>query len=153
MKHFMSLAALAALAACGAPTPSGTVTVHDGWARETTAGVTVSAGYGRIENGTGAAVRLIGTETPVAGKVEIHNVTTEGGVMRMRPLADGLDIPAGETVELRPGGYHLMLLELRQSLRRGETVPVTLRFDSGPSVRADFTVRSTAEAAHGGGHE
>lgn len=146
------LTAFLALSACGS-SRSGTVAVHDPWARETTAGLAVSAGYGRIENGTGDALRLIGAETPAAGRIEIHNATTEGGVMRMRPLADGLEIPAGESVELRPGGYHMMLLDLRQPLRRGETVPVTLRFDHCPPVRADFTIRSTAEAAHGGGHD
>lgn len=148
------LAPLTALAAaCGAPAPQGAVTVQAPWARETTTGVTVSAGYGRIENSTGEDIRLVGAQTPVAGRVELHNVLNEGGVMRMRPVEGGLDIPAGGIVELRPGSYHLMLLELRQPLRAGESVPVTLNFASGPPVQATFQVRSAAQAAGGGGHE
>lgn len=152
MKHFTLLATLAALAACGGRPPSGMVAVHDGWARETTAGVTISAGYARIENGTGQDVRLTGADTPAAGRVEIHNVTDDGGVMRMRPLPEGIDIPAGETVELEPGGYHLMLLDLRRPLRGGERIPVTFRFVTGAPVTASFEVRTAAQAA-GGHHE
>ncbi|MDQ8755636.1 copper chaperone PCu(A)C [Sphingosinicella sp. LHD-64] len=151
MKHFSLLAALAALAACGGRPPSGMVAVHDGWARETTAGVIVSAGYGRIENGTGQDVRMTGADTPVAGRVEIHNVTDDDGVMRMRPLPEGIDIPAGETVELRPGSYHLMLLDLNRPLRGGERIPVTFRFGTGAPVTASFEVRNAAQAAQGGG--
>lgn len=151
--RILLLAALAALAACGGRPPSGMVAVHDGWARETIAGVTVSAGYARIANETGQNVRLTGADTPAAGRVEIHNVTQDGGVMRMRPLPDGLDIPAGETVELRPGGYHLMLLDLQRPLRGGERIPVTFRFGTGAPVTASFEVRTAAQAAAGGGHE
>lgn len=152
MKHLIPLAALVALAACGGPTPSGMVAAHDGWARETIAGVTVSAGYARIENGTGQDVRLTGADTPAAGRVEIHTVTDDGGVMRMRPLPEGIEIPAGETVELMPGGYHLMLLDLRRPLRGGERIPVTFRFGTGAPVTASFEVRTAAEAA-GAHHE
>jgi copper(I)-binding protein len=153
MKKLILLAALAALAACGGCPPSGMVAVHNGWARETTTGVTVSAGYARIENGTGQSVRLTAVDTPAAGRVEIHNVINDGGLVRMRPLADGLDIPAGETVELRPGGYHLMLLDLQRPLRGGERIPVTFRFGTGAPVTASFEVRTAAQAAQGGGHE
>lgn len=152
MKHFALLAALAALAACGGRPPSGMVAVHDGWARETTTGVTVSAGYARIENGTGQDVRLTGADTPAAGRVEVHTVTDDGGVMRMRPLPDGIDVPAGETVELKPGSYHLMLLDLRRPLRGGERIPVTFRFGADAPVTASFEVRTAAQAA-GGHHE
>lgn len=153
MKKPILLAALAALAACGGRPPSGMVAVHDGWVRETTAGVTVSAGYARIENGTGQNVRLTGADTPAAGRVEIHNVIDDGGVMRMRPLAEGLEVPAGETVELRPGSYHLMLLDLQRPLRGGERIPVTFRFGTNAPVTASFEVRTAAQAAQGGGHE
>ena len=144
--------ALLALSACGG-TPEDAVAVHDGWARETIGGVAVSAGYARIENGTGRAVRLVGAETPAAGRIEIHNVIDDNGVMRMREVAGGLDIPAGGSVALRPGGYHMMLLDLARPLRAGETIPVTLRFDTGDPLQAEFTVRSAAEAAGGHGHE
>lgn len=147
------IASLLALAACGGNTPDGAVRVHDGWARETIGEVAVSAGYGRIENGTGAAVRLVGAETPAAGRIEIHDVIDDNGVMRMREVTGGLDIPAGGSVELRPGGYHMMLLDLARPLRAGETIPVTLRFESGETLAADFAVRSAAEAVGGHDHE
>lgn len=147
-----AMAALATLTACHSR-PDGSVTVHDPWVRATVTGVMVSAGYARIENGTGDAVRLIGAETPVAGRVELHNVTMENDVMRMRPLADGLDIPAGQSVELRPGSYHMMLLELRRPLRSGERVPITLRFARGEPQRVEFTVRAATPAPHGAGHQ
>jgi copper(I)-binding protein len=143
------LAAVIAVAACGSR-PDGAVTVQEAWARETIGEVAVSAGYGRIENGTDEAVRLVGAEAPVAGRIEIHNVANEGGVMRMHELAAGLEVPAGASIELRPGGYHLMLLDLRRPLRAGEAVPVTLRFDGAPPLQADFAVRSAADAAAGG---
>ncbi len=148
----IGLAALLALSACG-DAPDGTVSVNEGWARETIGEVAISAGYVRIDNGTGASVRLIGAETPAAGRVEIHNVIDDNGVMRMREVTGGLEIPAGGGVELRPGGYHLMLLDLARPLRSGETIPVTLRFDAGDPRQADFAVRSAAGAAGGHGHE
>lgn len=148
MRKTLLAAALAMLSACSGG-PEGAVAVRDPWARETVPGVQVSAGCARIENGTGRALRLTGAETDVAGRVELHNVIMDGGVMRMRPVEVGLDIPAGQTVELRPGGYHIMLLQLRRPLRAGETIPVTLRFEGGETVRADFPVRSAADAAQG----
>lgn len=148
----LSLACLLPLAACGSQ-PGGSLAMHDAWARETVAGVPTSAGYGRIENRTSQTVRLVGAETPVAGRIEFHNVITENGVMRMRPLTEGLEVPAGGSVELRPGSYHMMLLELRSPLRSGETLPVTLRFDRGEPLRVAFTVHAASGAPHGGSHE
>ncbi len=148
----IGIAALFALSACG-DAPDGAVRVHDGWARETIGEVAVSAGYARIENGTGVPVRLVGVETPAAGRIEIHNVIDDNGVMRMREVAGGLEIPAGGSFELRPGGYHLMLLDLARPLRSGEAIPVTLRFDAADPLQADFAVLSAVEAAGGHGHE
>lgn len=148
----LPLAVALALSSCGGGRPEGNVAVRDAWARETVPGVQISAGYARIENGTNHAVRLTGAETPAAGQVELHSVTTENGVMQMRPVTEGLEIAVGQSVELRPGSYHLMLLDLRQPLRAGERLPVTLRFADGPPVRVDFPIRSAADAA-GGRHE
>ena len=148
MRKTVLAAALATLSACSGG-PEGAVAVRAPWARETVPGVQVSAAYARIENGTNHAVRLTGAETDVAGRIELHNVTMDGGVMRMRPVAGGIEIPAGQTVELKPGSYHIMLLQLRRPLRAGETIPVTLRFEGAPAIRADVPVRSAAEAAQG----
>ena len=72
------------------------------------------------------ATRLVEARSPVAGLVEIHEMTMQDGVMRMRALKDGLALPAGQSVLLRPGGYHVMLIDLKQPLKQGDEVPVTL---------------------------
>jgi copper(I)-binding protein len=87
------------------------------------------------QSGTGAfmkltapqAMQLVGVTTPVAAAAEVHEMKMEGDVMRMRPVTQ-IDLPAGRTVELKPGGYHLMLMDLKQTLKAGTTVPLTLVF-------------------------
>ncbi len=101
MLKIASVAALVALSACELA-PSGKVVVSDAWARETTPGAAVSAGYARIHNGTGGVVRLVGADTPAVGRIEIHTISEDGGIVRMRPLKNGLKIPSGESVELKP---------------------------------------------------
>jgi copper(I)-binding protein len=90
----------------------------------------VSAAYMTIENPGNNAVRLIGAATPAAGVVEVHEVTMENDVMRMRPMENGLDIPAGGSVELKPGGYHIMLMQLTRDFVPGEAISLTLTFDA-----------------------
>jgi hypothetical protein len=115
----------------------------------TPAGASVAAGYMRITNGDSEPRQLLGGSTVAAERVEIHTMSMDGGVMRMRPLPDGLAIAAGETVELKPGGLHLMLVGLRRPLVQGENVPLTLTFDGGLAVEATLAVK----AIGGGGHE
>lgn len=147
---FAVIAALVfAVAACSpANVPKG-VKVADAWSMATPAGASVAAGYMRITNGDGEARRLVSGSTAVAERVEIHTMSMDGGVMRMRPLPDGLAIAAGETVELKPGGLHLMLVGLKRPLVQGESVPLTLLFDGGLAVETTLAVR----AMGGGGHE
>lgn len=95
----------------------------DVWVRATVSRQQATGGYLRLHaqcNG-----RLLAATSPVAGLVEIHEMRLEDGVMRMNPV-DGLDLRAGTTVELKPGGYHLMLLELKQPLRAGDVVPLSI---------------------------
>ncbi|MES2424228.1 MAG: copper chaperone PCu(A)C [Pseudomonadota bacterium] len=118
--HF--LAALLALA--GGATFAQTVDVKDAWVRAAVPGQKATGGFMKItarENLT-----LVGVRSPVAGITEVHEMKMDGDVMRMRALPAGLALPAGKTVELKPGGYHLMLLDLKQPLARGATVPLTL---------------------------
>jgi copper(I)-binding protein len=107
--------------------------VEAGWVRSSVAG----------QQGTGAfmkltapkAIQLVGVSTPVAGVAELHEMKMDGDVMRMRPVRM-LDLPAGRTIELKPGGYHLMLMDLKQPLAVGSTVPLTLHFrDAGGAER------------------
>jgi copper(I)-binding protein len=99
--------------------------------------------------------RLVSASSPAAGIVEIHEMTMQGDVMRMRAIP-GLDLPAGKPVELKPGGLHLMLINLKQPLEPGKTVPVTLVVETGgkrESIEVKVPVRTLAGQAAGGGHK
>lgn len=103
---------------------------------------TVSAAYLTIRSAGSAADRLVSAATSVAGVVEIHTSEMDSqGIMRMRPLADGLEIPVGGSVTLEPGSYHLMLMQLNQTLVPGETVTLTLRFASGTTLEVQADIR------------
>lgn len=99
-------------------------TVKDPWIRGTVAQQKATGLFAQITSTQGG--RLLSAATPVAGVVEIHEMAMDGTVMRMRALANGLELPAGKAVELKPGGYHVMLMDLKQTMKPGETVPVTL---------------------------
>src|SRR5438105_2806895 len=103
----------------------GGLKVDHPWTRATPPGATTGVGYMRLINTGSALLRLTGATTPAAQRVEIHTMSVEGGVMRMR-LVSSLDIAPGATVELKPGGIHLMLVALNRPLRQQEMIPVTL---------------------------
>ena len=146
--------ALAAPLAHAADTKAGSLVISDPWSRETAPRAKTGAGYVVISNTGKAADRLLGGSTPAAGRLEVHSATTENGVMRMRPQKDGVDIPAGGKLELKPGGYHIMFIDLKAPLKAGETVPVTLEFAKAGKVNVSFDVQSlrgkTAPADHSG---
>lgn len=102
-----------------------TVEVKDAWVRAAVPGQSGTGAFMSITAKDGA--RLVGASSPVAGVAEVHEMKMEGDIMRMRAVP-ALDLPAGTTVQLKPGGYHLMLMELRQALPKGSTVPLTLTF-------------------------
>ncbi|MCC7252416.1 DUF1775 domain-containing protein [Hyphomicrobium sp.] len=132
-------------------TTIGTLAIAGAWTRATAEGAKVAAGYLTIHNTGSTADTLVSVQTPVAGRGEIHDMTTDdAGVMRMRRLADGLEIPAGGSVELKPGGKHLMFLDLKQPLVEGSQVSVKLAFKSGAVGEVVLPVR--ALGASGGGH-
>ncbi|MFY9476643.1 MAG: copper chaperone PCu(A)C [Aquabacterium sp.] len=106
--------------------PAAFVDVQGAWVRATVPGQSGTGGFMSLRSPT-AALQLVGFSTPVAGTAELHEMTMDGNVMRMRPV-DGLDLPAGQTVELKPGGHHLMLMALKRPLTAGSTVPLVLRF-------------------------
>lgn len=116
------------------------------WSRATPPGATTGAGYLAITNPGKTPDRLVGGSTPVAAKLEIHEMSMTGGVMRMRPVAGGLVIGAGQTVTLKPGGYHLMLIGLKRPLKAGEQVPVTLTFERAGPVKTALDVQATGAA-------
>jgi len=101
------------------------VAVEGAWARASVQGQKATGAFMRLTAKEGA--RLVRVESPAAGVAEVHEMKMEGDIMRMRAVP-GLDLPAGKTVELKPGGYHVMLLDLKAPLAKGSSVPVTLVF-------------------------
>jgi copper(I)-binding protein len=96
-----------------------------------------------ITNHGASEDRLIGGSTPAAARVEIHEMSMDGGVMRMRKVPGGLAIPEGQTVTLAPGGYHVMFIGLKAPFATGERIPTTLRFQKAGAVTVDFEVSPT----------
>jgi copper(I)-binding protein len=115
------------------------VQIDKPWTRATPPGATVGGGYMTIRN-AGAADKLVGAATPVAGKVELHTHVNDNGVMRMREVKGGYDVPAKGSFELKPGGAHLMFMNLKTPLKEGDKVPVTLKFEKAGEVKAEFQV-------------
>jgi periplasmic copper chaperone A len=119
---------------------AGDLAVQQPWTRAAGQGAT-GAGFLSISNRGAAADRLLSATTPAARAVELHTMLRDGDVMRMRAV-EAVEIPPGQTVALRPGGLHMMLVGLSRPLREGETVPVTLRFERAGEVRVDLAVQA-----------
>jgi copper(I)-binding protein len=162
MKPVMQFIALTTLAASLFTVPAqagdakaGDLVITQAWSRATPNGAKIAGGYLTIENKGAAADRLVGGSGDIAGKVEIHEMAMNSGVMTMRPLDKGLAIEPGKTVKLAPGGYHLMLMDLKGPFKQGDKVPVTLEFEKAGKVTLSFDVQGVgaqAPAADAGGH-
>ena len=122
------------------------VDVEKPWSRATAPGQTVGSGYMVIRNRSAAPDRLVGASSPVAARVETHVHIREGDVMRMREVK-GYDIPANGSFELKPGGAHLMLMNLRRPLKEGDKVPVVLRFQRAGEKKIELPVGALGAAA------
>ncbi|RYF32301.1 MAG: copper chaperone PCu(A)C [Comamonadaceae bacterium] len=110
------------------------VDVKDAWIRPTVPGQSGTGAFMKLSAPSGA--RLVGASTPAAGVAEVHEMKMDGDTMKMRPVQGGLDLPARQTVELKPSGYHLMLMDLKQPMPKGATVPITLRFEDAKGVKS-----------------
>jgi copper(I)-binding protein len=128
----------------------GNLVIATPWARATPKGAPVAGGYLSITNNGSEPDRLIGGSFAAAGHLEVHEMSMDNGVMRMRPVRGGLEIKPGQTVELRPGGYHLMFMGLKQQLKPGDTVKGTLDFAKAGKVEVAYPVRPLGA---GGGHQ
>jgi copper(I)-binding protein len=139
----------------GAPSGAATFKIGDlvvasPWTRATPGGAKIAGGYLKITNTGTSADRFLGAKSDAADHVEIHEMSMNDGVMKMRPLPDGLEIKPGETVELKSGGYHLMFMDLKQPLKQGDTLKATLRFEKAGSLDVNFSVNAlgaTGESA------
>lgn len=117
-----------------------TVSVQEPWLRATPKGAKVAGGFGLVVNQSGAD-RLVSAAFPsVAGKTEIHEMVVANGMMTMRPLPNGIDIPTGGKIELKPGSFHLMLMDLKGPLTEGQTIEGTLVFEKAGPVTVSFPV-------------
>ncbi|WP_343313230.1 DUF1775 domain-containing protein [Brucella sp. BE17] len=132
------------------PTKIGDLTISAPSVRAMVPGAKVAGGFLTIANGGKDADTFISATTSGVERVEIHEMKMEGDVMKMRKLDDGLALPAGETVELKSGGYHLMFIQPEKPYKEGETVPVTLEFKKAGKVEVDFPV--TAQSGKSGDH-
>jgi hypothetical protein len=132
---------------------AGDLVITAPWVRATPKGAPVAGGYLTITNNGAEPDRLIGGSFAAAGRFEVHDMTMDNGVMRMRPLTDGLEIKPGQTVEFKPGGYHLMFMGLKEQLKAGDTVNGTLQFAKAGTVEVVYRVGAMGGPAPAtGGH-
>jgi periplasmic copper chaperone A len=135
------LATFLAVPARAQEVKAGDLVITQAWSRATPNGAKIGGGYLTIENKGTAPDRLIGGSADVAAKVEVHEMAMNNGVMTMRPLDKGLTIEPGKTVKLAPGGYHLMIFDLKAPLKQGDKVPVTLEFEKAGKVNLSLDVQ------------
>jgi periplasmic copper chaperone A len=153
-----SAAALAAAAiALSACVPEGAQRVGDlhieaPWVRATPPGASVSGGFLVIRNRGDRDDRLVSATSSAVTRVEMHEMRHEDGMMKMRPLRDGIAIPAGSEVTLQPGGYHLMMIEPKQPFAGGDVVVASLHFEHAGDVEVAFRVRGAGATADSGHH-
>jgi len=134
---FKCLIALAALTCSAAYAQN--VTVKDAWVRTAVPGQTATGAFMTLTAQNGA--RLVGGSTPAASATELHEMKMDGNIMRMRPVQGGLDLPAGQAVQLKPGSYHLMLTGLKAPLPPQGTVPLTLVFQDAKGVQSTLAIQ------------
>jgi copper(I)-binding protein len=129
------------LAACigSAQAVHAQVTVSQAWAKATVPGQKVGAAYMELKSAESAA--LVSAASPAAGMTEVHEMKMESGVMKMRAV-ERIELPAGKTVKLEPGGYHVMLMGLRKPLKAGDTVPITLTIETSGKKRHSVQVQA-----------
>jgi len=125
----------------------GTIQIGNPWTRATPKGSTVAGAYMTITNKGSAPDRLVGGSSSVADRFEVHSMVMDGGVAKMRPVDGGLEIKPGETVELKPGGFHVMLTGLKQPLHKGQKVKATLEFEKAGKVEVEYTVEALGAAS------
>lgn len=131
------------------------IVISQAWARETAPAQVNGGGFLTIINKGAGADRLIATTSPVSPTVQLHTMTMDGGVMRMRELPDGILVPPHGSVELKPGGMHIMFIGLKAPFKPGQNVPLTLRFEKAGTVKAVLSVKAITDTVPtmGASHE
>jgi copper(I)-binding protein len=123
------------------------IEIENPWSRATAPGAKIAAGYMTIRNKSAAPDRLIGGSSPLASKVETHVTMKDGDIMRMREVK-GYEIPAKGSFELKPGGAHLMLVDIKKPFKEGDRIPLTLRFEKAGEVKTELVASSGAPGEH-----
>jgi periplasmic copper chaperone A len=132
----------------------GALQIVHPWSRATPGAARVGGGYLKIINGGSVPDRLLGGTAPIAGRLELHRSTNADGIASMRSVESGLEVRPGETVELAPGGVHLMLVDLKQPLKAGERIGAMLTFEKAGAVAVEFAVQGLgANAGESGRHD
>jgi copper(I)-binding protein len=124
----------------------GQLSISQPWTRATPPKAQTAGGFLTIENAGASSDRLVGASSPIASRTEIHEMRMDDGVMVMRPAADGITIPAGGSVTLAPGGFHIMFMQLKNGLAEGDAVPVELNFERAGDIEVLFPVESIGAA-------
>lgn len=131
----------------------GPIKIEQPWSRATPKGARVAGGYLKITNTGTEPDRLVGGTAPFAGGFEIHEMSMDGGVMKMRMLRNGVEIKSGATVEFKPESYHLMFTGLTRPLVKGERLKGTLVFEKAGTVEVEYVVQAVGAPGPMGGHD
>jgi periplasmic copper chaperone A len=139
MKNWIKMNATLCVAMFSLAAMAQTVEVSNAWARATVPGQKATGAFMTLKSKDGA--RLVSAASPVAGVTEVHEMKMDNNVMRMRAMPNGLELPAGKAVELKSGGYHVMLMDLKQPLQKDTTVPMTLVFKDAKGVESKIELK------------
>jgi copper(I)-binding protein len=137
-----ALAYLAATPSLGHGYKTGSLSIKHPWSRETSAGQSVGGGFMVVTNTSAKPDKLVSATTTVATEVQLHTMSMDGGIMRMRQVSGGIDVPSKGTLELKPGGYHLMFMGLKRPLKKDERFPVMLKFQNAGTLKVQFAVQA-----------
>jgi copper(I)-binding protein len=148
---FFAAVCLLALPAGAQDYKIGSIEITKPWTRATPPSARTGGGFMTITNKGTVADRLVSARSNASDKVEIHEMQMDGNVMRMRELANGLEIPPGATVMLKPGSYHIMFMELKAPLAKDAKVPLTLVFEKAGSIDVQLNVEAMGAMPHGHG--
>jgi hypothetical protein len=130
---------------------AGDLVISQAWSRATPNGAKIGAGYFTIENKGATADKLVGVSGDVSPRIEVHEMSMNNGVMKMRPVDGGLTIDPGKTVKLAPSGYHLMIMDLKSPLKQGDKLPLTLQFEKAGKVAVTLDVQGVGAQGPGAG--
>lgn len=133
---------------------AGDIEIVHPWSRTTPQGAKVAAGYLVLKNNGSSPDRLVSVTAEIAGKAEIHEMAVDAnGVMTMRPLTGGLEVPAGGEVELKPGSFHIMFMDLKKAPKQGESFAGTLTFEKAGTVNVHYSVEGMNGGSNHDGHD